>query len=511
MAVLARRYDDEYLYWYVQYLKTRYRLDFYSKPTDGINFLESVRPLLETCPVSSIKGTYWHMYGLYLLNRLQFEKSFRLMIRAQHQFEKIGYANVPGIMEYLYGIGGMYFRFGDYRRAIYYLTLAERYHPKLPFRIRTAVLNTLGIAYQQLQDYPKAVQLFRRALKVAQVTRDTAYLGIVMGNLGNTMRLQGQPRQALSYLYQDLALTEKIVPENCATTCLYIAKALLTLDSTAKAKAYIDRSVPLAATHRLRDIYVVNYSEVQALYARKKGDLRRAIFWSDSTIALKDSLRRVFDQTLLIATENSLNAEKYVGRLQTIEAEKQNAVWVRNGIIIVLFLLTSAGLYALYQYRQKQMREQQLQEERLANATNQLAQYMTSIRDKNELIAQITDELTQARQLTTPTTPTSPEIEQHIETLLNSVILTEKDWQQFRRLFERVHPHFFETLRKQYADLSPTDVRLLALSKLEIPTKEMAFMLGVSTEAIRKSRYRLRKKLEHLRADTDLEGLIAQL
>ncbi len=511
VALLADRHDDEYLYWYTQYLKTRYRLEYYPKLADGVNFLESVRPLLETCPVPSIKATYWHMYGLYLLNQLQFEKSFRLMLRAQQQFEKIGYANVPEIMEYLYGIGGMYFRCGDYRRAIHYLTLAERYHPNLHFRIRTAVLNTLGVAYQELRDYPKAAQLFRRALTVAQGTRDTAYLGIITGNLGNTLRLQGHTRQALPYLYQDLALSEEIVPENCATTCLYIARALLTLDSTAKAKAYMDRSVPLAATHKLRGVYLVNYSEAQALYAKKTGDLRQAMFWTDSTTTLKDSLRRVFDRTLLIATENSLNAEKYVATLQTVETEKGNAVHIRNLMIAALFLLTGFGLYALHQNRQKRLQEQRLHQERLAHATDQLTQYLASLRDKNVLIVQITDELAQARRLLQPSVLSAPETEQSIQTLLGSVILTEKDWQQFRWLFERVYPSFFDTLRQQYPDLSPADVRLLALSKLSIPTKEMAFMLGVSMEAIRKSRHRLRKKLEHRGSGTDLEGLIAQL
>jgi len=39
----------------------------------------------------------------------------------------------------------------------------------------------------------------------------------------------------------------------------------------------------------------------------------------------------------------------------------------------------------------------------------------------------------------------------------------------------------------------------------------MAYMLGVSIESLRKSRYRLRKKLETQQADTDLKGLIVHL
>ena len=81
----------------------------------------------------------------------------------------------------------------------------------------------------------------------------------------------------------------------------------------------------------------------------------------------------------------------------------------------------------------------------------------------------------------------------------------------FRQLFEQAYPHFFEKLHQLQPDLSPAEVRLLTLLKLNIPTKEMGFMLGVSAETIRKSRYRLRKKLDNLQADTRLQSLIEQL
>jgi tetratricopeptide (TPR) repeat protein/DNA-binding CsgD family transcriptional regulator len=511
VAVAASRHDDEYLFWYVQYRKTRLQLDHHPKLAEGVKLLEAARSRLENCPIPAVKAAYWHMYGLYLLDAGEFTNAFRQMLWAQDQFEKIGYTNVPGIIEYLYGVGSLYFRFGDYRKAIHYLSLAERYHPQHQLRLRTAVLNTLGVAYQELHNYAKADQWFRCALGEAQAMGDTAYLGIVTGNLGNALRLQGHTRQALPYLYQGLALSQIPVPENGATICLYIASALLVLDSTAKAKVYITQSERLVAHKQPQHDYAVNYSEAQALYARKTGDLGQVILWTDSTIARKDRLRAVFDSKLLVATENSLNVQQYLTSLQTLEAQKLNAVRIRNLILAALVLLTVVGLYALHQNRQKRIQEQQLHAERLNHATDQLTQYLSSLHNKNELIAHITDELTQARRLAQPSAPLPAETEQSIQTLLSSVILTDHDWQQFRRLFERVYPRFFETLRSHYPDHSPAEVRLLALSKLGLPTKEMAFMLGVSSEAIRKGRHRLRKKLEHLHSDTDLEGLIAQL
>ena len=44
-------------------------------------------------------------------------------------------------------------------------------------------------------------------------------------------------------------------------------------------------------------------------------------------------------------------------------------------------------------------------------------------------------------------------------------------------------------------DLSPADTRLIALTKLQLSQKEMAAMLGVGYDAIRKARQRLRQKI----------------
>ena len=94
-----------------------------------------------------------------------------------------------------------------------------------------------------------------------------------------------------------------------------------------------------------------------------------------------------------------------------------------------------------------------------------------------------------------------------INSLLESTILTEEDWKKFRQLFEKVYPGFFIRLKDKMLDLSPTETRLLALTKLQISPKDMSSMLGVSYDAIRKARQRLRKKI-NLPEEGGLEELV---
>lgn len=80
--------------------------------------------------------------------------------------------------------------------------------------------------------------------------------------------------------------------------------------------------------------------------------------------------------------------------------------------------------------------------------------------------------------------------------LWESIILTEAHWEQFKLLFERVYPNYLLRLRTTYPELTPAEVRLICLSRLSLSTREMAHRLGVSTDTVFKTRYRIRKKAD---------------
>ncbi len=62
-----------------------------------------------------------------------------------------------------------------------------------------------------------------------------------------------------------------------------------------------------------------------------------------------------------------------------------------------------------------------------------------------------------------------------------------------------MHKDFFIILKNRFSDLTGTDLKISAMIRLNLSMKETANIMGVSSESIKKSRYRLRKKfnLEH--------------
>ncbi len=76
-------------------------------------------------------------------------------------------------------------------------------------------------------------------------------------------------------------------------------------------------------------------------------------------------------------------------------------------------------------------------------------------------------------------------------------------WSIFERNFDLIHEHFFRNLRQRYPQLTSSDLRMCALMRLNLATKDIARFQNMTVRGVETARYRLRKKLE-LPAGTNL-------
>ncbi len=85
-------------------------------------------------------------------------------------------------------------------------------------------------------------------------------------------------------------------------------------------------------------------------------------------------------------------------------------------------------------------------------------------------------------------------------------ILTKKDWEDFKKLFEKAYPGFQQSVNQLYPDLTQAEFRFLLLAKLKLSKIDMADMLGIAPDSVRKTRQRLQKKLATYQ--TNIEAVI---
>ncbi len=140
-----------------------------------------------------------------------------------------------------------------------------------------------------------------------------------------------------------------------------------------------------------------------------------------------------------------------------------------------------------------QLKEETMQRE-LRHLNNLLAASTMNLVVKNEFIETIKEDLKEVKQKG-KNTETRRALEK-IERKIDSTLKIQEDWKQFEHHFNRVHGDFLARLREQFLDLSPNEQKLCAFLRLNLNTKDIANLMGISQRGVEIARYRLRKKLE---------------
>lgn len=135
--------------------------------------------------------------------------------------------------------------------------------------------------------------------------------------------------------------------------------------------------------------------------------------------------------------------------------------------------------------------EKEKLEDELTYKSKELASATLSVISQNEFLEQLKAEV-QEQKLSGKYSKTFFD---KLTRMINEHITKEADWTVFQTNFDRIHEKFFVKLKNRYPELTSGDLRMCALLRLNMPTKDMASMLNLSVRGVEAARYRLRKKL----------------
>lgn len=147
----------------------------------------------------------------------------------------------------------------------------------------------------------------------------------------------------------------------------------------------------------------------------------------------------------------------------------------------------------------KILKEKQLQNE-LEFKESQISAMALQMLQKNELMTSLKEQLEKQGAST---------IENDLNRILNRSDYQDKEWSDFNIQFESLNKNFYTRLKEAYPEISPNDLKLCALIKLNMSIKEMAGILNISPDSVKTARYRLRKKLKMNSEDNLTEFILA--
>ncbi|HZL10691.1 MAG TPA: triple tyrosine motif-containing protein [Prolixibacteraceae bacterium] len=189
-------------------------------------------------------------------------------------------------------------------------------------------------------------------------------------------------------------------------------------------------------------------------------------------------------------------------------------------ILVILFGLLIFSRTIITRTRQKESREREEKERELIQLRNEklqaelsfksseLASSTMAIIKKNEFLMDLKEILKNQKIQLSSRYP-----DKYYDILVGKIddnISSQDDWKVFETNFERAHEQFMKTLIANYHDLTSSDLRLCAFLRMNLSSKEIAPLMGISFRGVENHRYRLRKKL-NLDADSNLTDFIIRL
>jgi DNA-binding CsgD family transcriptional regulator len=414
---------------------------------------------------------------------------------------------------------------------------------------RSKCLQLLATIYGRQGKYRAAIRLSREALTGFPEPDTTTYRGLIFASLGTSYDRLGLPDSAA--VFQRAALAERLrgaqvvylpgsyiavadlhvragQPEPAAR---YYHRALALADSTGNRQAQVaawlglarwdarfgapdsavTRTLARAETlaRTLADqTFLVNVLSQRVIHSTQINDYRAALAAQQEVQHIRDSLagteqHRIADQ---LAVQFEV-AEK--DRQLRLAAREQEVARLTNYLLwgaVAVLLLGTAGLTLFFQRmkardrqllqakeallaaqaEQKRLREEQLRNE-IEYRESQLTALALQMRQKSELMGELKE------RLEAQPTPTA---DPGLARLLNRGANQDKEWADFNAHFESLNRNFYARLRQKYPDISPGELKICALIKLNLSVKEMAGILNISPDSVKTARYRLRKKLQ---------------
>lgn len=150
------------------------------------------------------------------------------------------------------------------------------------------------------------------------------------------------------------------------------------------------------------------------------------------------------------------------------------------------------------------LRNEKLQDE-ISFKSQELANSTMSIIKKNEFLLELKRILRTQKSQLESRFPDKYYL--HLIKKIDDNISSHDDWKTFETNFERAHEEFIKKLKAGYPKLTPGDLRLCAYLRMNLSSKEIAPLLGISVRGVENHRYRLRKKMG-LDMDTNLNEVM---
>ncbi|ELR72771.1 hypothetical protein C900_01150 [Fulvivirga imtechensis AK7] len=265
---------------------------------------------------------------------------------------------------------------------------------KVDQKVYMQLLNTLGIAYRETNNYDSAIHYLNASKDLASAIDDEFWKTLTLGNMGIIYTRTGDYAKALPLMEQDMVISKKfnewLSASSAAVVIGNIHREMGSLDA---AKIYYDSAMIIAKANnlvpRIAPIYHNNLAKWYAL----KNDFQHAFYHQEKYTYLKDSAQNKNQQVELSRIKATYDFDSKLSQIDLLtrnnELQRQKIEY-RNIIItasisssLVIFIIALL-LYKNLNARKKDNELLSAQKARIESQSKQLADQNRIIQANND-------------------------------------------------------------------------------------------------------------------------------
>lgn len=378
-------------------------------------------------------------------------------------------------------------------------------------RWQANVYMELGSLYFHLKEFDKSLVNYHNSLEVSYTMKRDDYVAANLGNIGAVFMEQEEYDKALKYFFKSIETSPKHGSVNNEIIAYNdITNAYRGKKDYENALLYNSKSINLAdsvgSLVYLKDAYY-NRSRIH----EKMGLYDKALNNRKRFERLKDSIfnSNKFKQIEELKTQYQTEKKEQQIALQekeiTVLEQKASISNLQKLVLGIGLLLSIIGFYAVRQKMKRNKLEKEKVDAELAFKKKELTTHALNLARKNETLENLKAKAQELKEKENSATGYNQLIQS-----INFDLQDDNNWENFSRYFEEVHKDFNSNVKSKYPQVTSNELRLLALLKMNLSSKEIANILNISSEGIKKARYRLRKKL-NITTEDSLQDLVLSL
>lgn len=444
-------------------------------------------------------------YGFYLYTYRLPAKAMPYFVRVMQEIDQLPESSIIQAADSYKKMAYFLTTLGDQQGAIQYLKLAQK-HAQPESIALGDILNSIGRCYFKLQDYKQADTYYQQALKASQSIGDHLREAKVWGDLAELYQVRQEFGKAEQALQKDISLSEQYNnPQNTMYAQILLAKLMLVQSKFAQASAALDAAMAIATSKSYfkSSEYEIVKLQIKLFHAQDNDRMElyahRRLDTLESQLAFTDGqgiLKQVSMETQKETLNLNLEAERIKRRQETLIRRSVVAISLLLFVTVILVIIVYRRRNKLrltnYENRVMKLQLEKVTSENKLNETRKtLSAYRDYLSDKNNQIETLRLEIEKSKKSSLSAIETS---NGKLQELLQSHLMSEDNWQTFKEVFIQEEPMYYQYMMEHFEGLTDSNLRILFLQKMGFNNPRIAQILGITLDAVKKNKQRMRKK-----------------